>query len=117
MEQTLSVLINRKDMMMTTIRIANPDNDNNRGLEDVIQLETADGNDVVVFSLKDKRMLEPITLENFLGSVHVVKATRGRLKRHVPDYLVGKPEIFETFEREIVYAPNVRFFAADLRIL
>jgi hypothetical protein len=100
-------------MMMATLRLANPDNEWDKYL---IRLETADGGDVVVFPLKDKRMLEPITLANFLGSVPVFSATRRRLKRHVPDYLIGKPEIFQTARGEIVYAPNVRFYVADINI-
>jgi hypothetical protein len=102
-------------MMMTTLRIANRDNDNDRW-QHVIELETFDGGDVVVFSLEDKRMLEPITLKNFLGCVPVRNATRRRLKRHVPDFLVGKPEIFETFRREMVFAPNVQLSMVNIKI-
>jgi hypothetical protein len=95
-------------MMMTTLRIANRDNDNgNDRRQYVIGLETFDGDDVVVFPLEDKRMLEPIPPKNSLGCVPVLSATRRRLKRHVSDFLVGKPEIFERFRRETVYAPNV----------
>jgi hypothetical protein len=100
-------------MRMTTLWIANRDNDR---WHYVIELETFDSGDVVVFPLEDKRMLEPITLENLLGRVPVLNATRRRLKRHVPDFLVGKPEIFETFRREIVYAPKVQFCRADIEI-